>query len=103
MNNIELKELINAHMVGVRAELKSMGDMMNFRFDEVIKHQKETNGRVTRTEIKVDCLEKTTTIQRWIRKNPKATVAFGVLFVLIISAVGDFLGLSTIVKIFKWW
>jgi hypothetical protein len=103
MSNAELKEFINAHLTGIKAEIKATNDIMTLKFDEVISHQKTTNGRVTQLEREFDCLEKNTVIQRWIKKNPKITAAIMVIFVLMVSAIGDVLGLSTIVKVFKWW
>ena len=51
VSNIELKDLVELHLSSIREEIKGFKEMSEYKFDEVITHQKITNGRVT----KLDC------------------------------------------------
>ena len=53
MKNEDLKELLEANFTAVRAEMKADRDITNIKLDEMIGHQKETNGRVGKLECKV--------------------------------------------------
>jgi len=50
MRNEDLKELLEVHTQAVKAEVRATTDLLGYKIDEVIEHQKVTNGRVTNLE-----------------------------------------------------
>lgn len=52
MRNEDIKEILEAQTKAVKAEIKATTDLLGYKLDEVINHQKITNGRVTELEDK---------------------------------------------------
>lgn len=77
MTNVELKELMNVVMTGIRAEIKAGNDMINYKMDELIQYQKIQNGRTQK-------LEEETKVWRLIHRNPKASI---MLILLIVAGL----------------
>lgn len=81
MKNLEIKEILDANFKAVRAEMKADRDIFGLKLDEIICHQKATNGRV-------EMLEKQTWFFRMVHRNPKVTITvciilfFGVVFLI---------------------
>ena len=105
MTNIELKELIEVHMNSIRQEIKSTKDLMDYKFEEqkkinakdhneIITHQKITNGRV-------NALERKSQVLGWIARNPKITILSVIVGWFILHSLSETFTLETIIKIFK--
>ena len=84
MTNNELKEWIELHSKGIKAEVKARNDVLEFKLDKVIEHQKLTNGRI-------GVLESETRIVRFFSKYPKMAilVVLGFVFLFNINEILD--------------
>ena len=82
MNNDELKELFEAHTTALKAEVKSQNELLGYKMDEMIKHQKITNGRVNALEGKCEVYEKHVNKSDviWNRRRPIIAGFFVVMF-----------------------
>ena len=78
MGKISVKELYEAKLARHKAELMANQDIMIFQLKEILKHQKETNGKV-----KVIYTE--TSFSRWCQRNYKTAIILFVLAVILIS------------------
>jgi hypothetical protein len=65
----------------------------NKKLDEIIAHQKETNGRVTK-------LENETRIVRWAFNNPKSAMLLIVLIVAGCVFIGTVVGVDVLTSLF---
>lgn len=108
MNNIELKELFEAHMKTLKAEIRAGNDMLSYKVDEVISHQKTTNGRVNCLEDRFDkhddChhdLESRLSLWLWIRRNPGWSIAILIVLIIVVPVVVDKVGFEGIIKLIK--
>jgi len=90
MDFLEIKELLDLHTIAINAKTQFGNDMLSFKIDEVIKHQKVQNGRM-------DCLEKDTKFARLIQEYPKISI---LIFIFVVVFVGGF-GITEIIQIIK--
>lgn len=81
MSYEQIKELLLLHQQAINANIKAGNDMIELKLQEVIKHQKETNGRV-------NYLEQQTKFARLIQEYPKISFTVLVLFILVIGVIG---------------
>jgi len=88
---LELKELLDAKFTGIKAEIKAGNDFITYKLDEVINHQKESNGRLCKQE-------DNTRFARWIELHPKMSIIFFILSIAIIVIVVNITGLKTIIE-----
>lgn len=88
----EEREFLEANFQAIRAEMKADRDITNVKLDEIIVHQETTNGRVTD-------LEKQTWFFRMLHRNPKASIAIGVILFLGVVFILE----NDLFKIFKFW
>lgn len=77
MSNISVKELVEAKLAGIKAEIKAGYDMNQLMLKQILKHQEKTNG-------KVQIIYSETSFFRWIQRNPKLSVLVGIIIVSII-------------------
>jgi hypothetical protein len=127
-----IKELFDVKLSALKAEVMSCNDItrvqmdkgfasMGLKLDEIIDHQKRTNGRVTELENiaegekeylltrkeyyedKFRDIENRTKLQEWVRAHPVKFIGGVLLTMAIVSVIADTLGIAAIVKVFKWW
>jgi len=76
----EDKEYLDLLIRGLKAEVTSCHDIINYKLDEVIKHQIEQNDRTGK-------LEDYTQFAQWVQKRPRiailSLIALVVFFVFI--------------------
>jgi hypothetical protein len=72
LKNEELKELLDAKFTGIKAELKSLGDIVDLRLKQVVDKNAEQNG-------KIQCLEDETKVFRLIHRNPRLSIIIVIL------------------------
>lgn len=101
MSNIELKDLIELHLQAIREEIKAGNIMSEYKFDEMIAHQKVTNGRVNVLEEHVEELQHKVSLYDWLKTNWKWTIAIGVFVWFILHSMSDVFTIQEIVKLFK--
>lgn len=77
MSEITTKELFEAKLKGLKAELSSGQFIINHKLDELLKYQKETNG-------KVQVIYSETSFFRFIQRNPKISVLVAIILIGII-------------------
>jgi hypothetical protein len=88
---VELRELMEVKLSLVKAEVTSGNDIIISKLDEVINHQKKTNGRVTKLEEDIKAVQ-------WIKKNPKLSIIISAAFIFAVTFITD---LETFMKIVK--
>ncbi len=86
MKDLDLKEILDLHYKGLKAEFKASTDLLGYKIDEVINHQKITNGRVTKNEETIHELCKNPIINQ-IRANPIKLIVFTVLIILVMTGI----------------
>lgn len=86
------REYMDRSIKGFSEQLGQFEERNATQHHEIIKHQKETNGRVT-------CLENETRVFRWASKNPKTAILLSVLILAGVIALGVFLGIDNLLKI----
>jgi len=79
MDNVEIKELLEAKLSGFKAEIRAGNDMQTYKLDRLIEYQEKQNKRVSKLEDKV---HKNT---NWrIKITTAGTVIIGIIsFVLV--------------------
>ena len=83
----EDREYMDALMHGLKAEMKAGFDMLGYKNDEIIAHQKKTNGRVTN-------LEENTKMLTPIWKNRKLIVIGLMVVWFLLAMINDNTNLS---------
>ena len=106
MTNAELKEYLEINMRAFRAELKANQDIQDYnhhmamqKMDEMICHQLETNGRVTKNEMKTTRLQNDVALVVYAKANPVKTVAAFILAVIAATWIADNITIDTILKL----
>ena len=61
-DEVTIKELFEAKLMGIKAEIRAGYDITNLQLKQVIQHQKETNG-------KLKIVHKETSFSRWCYRN----------------------------------
>ena len=111
MQNIEIKELLDAKFTHLSAEIQAQGtlleekmkhssDYMGVKMDEMIEHQKRTNGRVVALEKEAVACKKHRTLAEiapWYKKLP-TYILIPVLFTLIGVGVDDHYTIKSLEK-----
>lgn len=77
---------------GMAKHINAQFDNVHDKLDEIIEHQKETNGRVTK-------LEKDTVVFRWIHRHPVPTVIILAILTAGIIALGYLFGYEYLIKL----
>ena len=84
-----IKELMTSFKTAINAEIKASGDITNLRIDQVIDHQKKTNGMIAENKKNIKKLETQTRFIRWVHRNPQFSIpllvilAFGIYFIVV--------------------
>ncbi|MBW1614433.1 MAG: hypothetical protein JRJ57_10785 [Deltaproteobacteria bacterium] len=87
------KEFINLRITGMSGIMRDKFEQAQGQRDEIIRHQKVTNSRVTN-------LEKETRFVRWVAKNVVLTLLLTILLIIGIVVVVDKIGIETVLKLF---
>jgi hypothetical protein len=88
----EEKELINEKFSGLKSLLNAHFENVNDRLDDVIEHQKKSNGRI-------DLLETETTFFRWVNRNPKLALFLTILIIAGIIFLSIHIGIKDVIKL----
>lgn len=91
---ITTKELLDAKLKGLKAEVSSGYDILIYKVDEILKHQKETNGQVK-------IIKKETTFYRWCHRNYKTAIVMGIILISIIIYGITEIGIVGLLKLAK--
>lgn len=77
---------------GFSLQMGSFEERNSLKQNEIIEHQKETNGRITR-------LENETRIYRWATNNPKLAVGIAIILIVGIAALKQASVFSNLISI----
>lgn len=94
MTNAELKEWIELHIKGVKAEVRGGNDAINIQLKQIVNRQDIANHRVTK-------LETETGFACWINKNKKFAAIVLVALIFIVDFLTDSVGLDELIKLIK--
>lgn len=100
--NPQDKEYWDAKFGGIKAEINSFTEFFEFRLDKVIEpkideiiiHQKETNGKFSQVDEK-------TKFAQWIQSRPILSTVFFILSISVIIVVLNIIGLKEIIQLLK--
>jgi hypothetical protein len=112
VSNIELKDLVELHLSTIREEIKSLKVMSEYKFNEIIGHQKVTNGRVNALEEGLDkivvChdkdmveLKQRIKLVEWVDKNKKLLIIYGITLWFVLDVISKSIELVDILKLAK--
>jgi len=94
MRNEDIKELMELHTQGVRAEIKATGDLVNIRINGLEK-------KIDNNHIVVDRINKETVFVRLMYNHPKKTVFIVVLIIFGFMFLSNNIDLPEFLKFLK--
>ena len=105
MTNQELfeayKELMTISLTGVKAEIKSGNDMLDYKLDRMIDHQRIANHRVNKLEDNADEIKKNLGTYDWLKRHPKLSIAIAVGGWFVLNMVSEFFTIKEIINLIK--
>lgn len=109
----EIREILSMNNTALKAEIRSNHDMEMLKLEEVISHQKVTNGRVTaleNTDEKIyENIELIKTkgrevieyqkVARWIINNPGKSIMIIIAFLFMLAVVATAIDIKTMLNL----
>ena len=106
--NMQDREYLDAVVGGLKDVMEARFDTVGERFntvlnkqDEMISHQKITNGRVTNLEDQIECVQKNARLSAWVADNPVKALGILLVAVFVIVFVAEQLTLTDILGLMK--
>lgn len=110
-----IQELIETNVGALRDAIASNHNMEMMKFEEVITHQKETNGRVTKVENELDKVYADMEyirakgreiisyqkLSRWIQLNPVKSIAIILVVLFFLSTIATLIDIKTTIALLK--
>lgn len=110
-----IQELIETNVGALRDAIASNHNMEMMKFEEVITHQKETNGRVTKVENELDKVYADMEyirakgreiisyqkLSRWIQSNPVKSIAIILVVLFFLSTIATLIDIKTTIALLK--
>jgi hypothetical protein len=107
-DNSAIKELIEAKLTGIHAEIMANHEIEESLLREVMKRQDKTNGTIIRHEellLTLDILTKDIirdySIIRYMKNNPIKSVLIAFAFVVIGAYIADKIDIRTLIDLLK--
>jgi len=69
--------------------------------DDMIEHQKKTNGRVTKTEDDIRCVKQDSVVSAWVSKHPVQSVVYMVVLMFTVVSLADMITLKDLIQLIK--
>jgi hypothetical protein len=108
MNNVELKELLDAKFTGLKAEVMASHEIQMAELQLIKSKQDFTNGRVNRHDIQINGLDrmqseivKNQAHIRWIKGNPIKAFLYAVAASILLIEISKLIPLEKILPYIK--
>src|SRR3990167_3124918 len=100
----DILERIDLKFTGLKAEMIALHDIQCIKMDEMIRHQKETNGRVSENERNIRAFYSLSSeiienqwLIRWVKKHPMKAILISLAIIWGLVSLTDHVSLTQII------